>query len=139
MCVLLYFFSFFFVPFLMALFAFVICAEMGRMEKKKRKMTGKKGRQGKEKEKKKERKKSSSAKRCCFAVLADTGVGISYVTWEIAGGECFAGGVAPSAGEKVICSDEFEVDASGESSKCGAVREHAVHIRHVCGIKIRQV
>ena len=36
----------------------------------------------------------------------DTGVGVGYVAWKIAGRECFAGGVLPSAGEGIICTDD---------------------------------
>lgn len=59
---------------------------------------------------------------------------ICYVAWEIAGGECFAGGVLPCAGEGIVCADEFEVGAGGEVGQTAAVQEHLPHIRHVRGI-----
>lgn len=71
----------------------------------------------------------------CGMKLSDTGVGVSYVAWKIAGRECFAGSVLPGAGESIICVDEFEVDAGGEGGKVGAVTEHEAHTRHLCSIK----
>lgn len=71
----------------------------------------------------------------CGMKLSDTGVGVSYVAWKIAGRECFAGCVLPGAGEGIICADEFEADAGGEGGKPAAAFEHAAHICYVCSIK----
>ena len=65
----------------------------------------------------------------------DTGVGVGYVAWKIAGRECFAGSVLPSAGESIICADEFEADAGGQSGKGVAAFEHVAHSRHFTCIK----
>lgn len=50
----------------------------------------------------------------------DTGVGVGYVAWKIAGRECFTGGVLPSSGE-VIPFTEFEVDPGGKGSQTDTI------------------
>lgn len=62
-------------------------------------------------------------------------VSIGYVAWEIAGGECFACGVLPSAGEVILPASELEVETGGESGEGVAAREHAAHVCHSAGIK----
>lgn len=62
-------------------------------------------------------------------------IGIGYVAWEIAGGECFARGVAPSAGKGIVCADEFEVGAGGEVGQAAAAIEHVDHLRHLRSIQ----
>ena len=67
--------------------------------------------------------------------LSDTGVGVSYVAWKIAGGECFARGVLPGAGEGIVCVDKFKTGTGGEGGQAAATREHAVHVCHLTCIK----
>ena len=67
--------------------------------------------------------------------LGNTGVGVGYVAWKIAGSECFAGGVAPGAGEGILPASELEVETGGESGEGVAAREHAAHVCHAVGIK----
>lgn len=65
----------------------------------------------KEKEKKEKQQQRSALLLCCVAVLADTGVGIRDVAWERAAGESFTSGVAPGAGDAIICASKSEIDA----------------------------
>lgn len=55
-------------------------------------------------------KKREVWKRLLFflCVLADSGVSVGYVTWKRAYSERLAGGVAPGAGEGIVCANEAE-------------------------------
>ena len=48
--------------------------------------------------------------------LANFGVGVCYVAWELAGGERLASGVFPGAGECIVCADKLEIHAGSEAS-----------------------
>lgn len=67
---------------------------------------------------------------CCRQIgLRYFCVGVGNVRGKLSGGEGFAGGVLPGAGEIVIRTDEFEGGASGDA---GEARTKIEHIKHIC-------
>lgn len=69
---------------------------------------------------------------CCRQIgLRYFCVGVGNVRGKLSGGEGFAGGVLPGAGEIVIRVDEFEGGAGGQAGEGGAVIEYVAHIRHI--------
>lgn len=55
-----------------------------------------------------EKKRSLKETSLFLCVLADSGVSVGYVTWKRAYSERLAGGVAPGAGEGIVCANEAE-------------------------------
>lgn len=106
-------------------------------------MDGRKG-----KRKKEERKEERPTQGCHSSPgwgwvayvywLFDAGVSVRNVAWEGAAGESFARGVAPSAGEVIICA-KSELGACGEGGKRATVLKHGAHTCHLTGIKCRQI
>ena len=69
---------------------------------------------------------------CCRQIgLRYFCVGVGNVGGELSGGEGFTGGVLPGAGEGILCSDEFEGGAGGETSEGGTATKHIDHISYI--------
>ena len=91
-----------------------------------------------ENEQKRNKKRGKASNRAAFGspLLFDVlilyfCVGVGNVRGKLSGGEGFAGGVLPGAGEIVIRVDEFEGGAGGQAGEGGAVIEYVAHIRHI--------
>lgn len=122
-----------------AFFAGRMACEAGRKveerKKEKRRRSGRrKGERRGRKRKRRKRKKRiphAAQRHGGLGLICDFGIGVCNVTWEISGGECFTRGVAPGAGEIIICAYKFEADADGEGGEGIAAR----NTLHLCGIK----
>ena len=98
----------------------------GKKEERKNKKEGKK--KGIKKEEKKKKAPPHAAQRHGGGLTCDFGIGVCNVTWEIAVGECFTRGVAPGAGETIICTGKFELGTCNDSRQAVTAVKHPVHI-----------